>query len=404
MNKVKKNEKKLISKSDINSFFDGLDISILLNLSPFIAIYFFEEFSNTKLSIIFTICLILVSFAIRSSYSFFFRSLQRIKYDLHKFLSLILILSYVLVLIIPNNILFLTLFFLLINRIIVGYFNAIFFSPLIENHSKKMSKYFNVKLWLLFLGGIFVGLFFCKIINQTYSNLQLINGFWKIGFIPIIALLLIKFFMDKKDKSMFDYYNDEANSLGFKFGKEEIKAFYKNIAFIVPVLVFLVFIMSSWLSTYVIPENRQISQLSHINVILLLMVFVCANFIFRLFKKFLPFNIVSISAVTVFTILFFVSNDTTSYNIALLHFTISIFAGLSMSVFKLDIEINKNTFSQNFIGTFYLYTLIISIITPIMIYYLLFNSVQFQNIYLLLLILYTVSYFGHFLSSRTRKN
>ena len=180
MNKVKKNEKKLISKSDINSFFDGLDISILLNLSPFIAIYFFEEFSNTKLSIIFTICLILVSFAIRSSYSFFFRSLQRIKYDLHKFLSLILILSYVLVLIIPNNILFLTLFFLLINRIIVGYFNAIFFSPLIENHSKKMSKYFNVKLWLLFLGGIFVGLFFCKIINQTYSNLQLINGFWKI--------------------------------------------------------------------------------------------------------------------------------------------------------------------------------------------------------------------------------
>ena len=65
MKKVNEVKKRVISRSDINSFFDGLDISIFLNLSPFISIYLFEDFVDLNFSIILITSLIFLSYTVR---------------------------------------------------------------------------------------------------------------------------------------------------------------------------------------------------------------------------------------------------------------------------------------------------------------------------------------------------
>ena len=251
------------------------------------------------------------------------------------------------------------------------------------------------------MGGIFIGIFVCKIINQAYSNLQLNNGLWKVGIIPIFVMLFLKYLFDKRNELSNINYNENQNNF---FKLKYFKNYSENISIIIPLMVFILFTMTSWLSNYVIPENKQLSQISHINIILIVMVFLSANFIFRLFKKTLPFLIVNISGLIIFFVLFFVSNNISSYSIDLLHFTVSLFAGLSLSIFKINIEINNDSFEKKFSVSLNFYLLIISILIPIVIYYLLFSSIQYKNIYLLLFFVYLISFIGYFSSKNLKNN
>lgn len=400
MNQIKKNKKSFFSGHDFNSFFEGFDIAVLLNLSPFIALYLFENIYTTNLSVLVTVSLILISYAVRIFCNFLSLHIKKIKYEINQNLLIILILSYLILMIVPNSFLILTLLLILFNRILIGYYNAVFSSPLVENNSKKLTKYFNIKLWLLFVGGVFIGLFVCKIINQAYSNLQLNNGLWKVGIIPILVMLVLKYFFDKRNEILNINNNENLNNF---LKLKSFKNYSENISIIIPLMVFILFTMTSWLSNYVIPENKQLSQISHINIILIIMVFLSANFIFRLFKKSLPFLIVNISGLIIFFVLFFVTNNISSYSIDLLHFTISLFAGLSLSIFKINIEINNDSFEKKFSFPLNFYLLIIAVLIPIVIYYLLFSSVQYKNIYLLLFLVYLISFIGYF-SSRNLKN
>lgn len=401
MNQIKKNKKSFFSNYDFNSLFEGLDLAVFLNLSPFISLYLFENLYNTNLSVLVTVSLILTSYAIRIFFVFFSLNTQKIKYRINQNLLIILILSYLILIMVPNSFLVLTLLLILFNRILVGYYNTVFSSPLVENYSKKLTKYFNIKLWLLFVGGIFIGIFVCKIINQAYSNLQLNNGLWKVGIIPIFVMLFLKYLFDKRNELSNINYNENQNNF---FKLKYFKNYSENISIIIPLMVFILFTMTSWLSNYVIPENKQLSQISHINIILIVMVFLSANFIFRLFKKTLPFLIVNISGLIIFFVLFFVSNNISSYSIDLLHFTVSLFAGLSLSIFKINIEINNDSFEKKFSVSLNFYLLIISILIPIVIYYLLFSSIQYKNIYLLLFFVYLISFIGYFSSKNLKNN
>ena len=401
MNQIKQKKGSFFSKYDFNSFFEGLDVAVLLNLSPFIALYIFENHYNTNISVLLTVSLILISYAIRIFCGFLYLNIKKIKYGINENLLIIVILSYLILIIVPNSFLILTLLLILFNRILVGYYNTVFSSPLIENNSRKLTKYFNLKLWLLFAGGIFIGIFVCKIINQAYSNLQLNNGLWKVGIIPIFVMLLLKYFFDRRDEFLNINFNYNLKNL---LNLKDFKNYSENISIIIPLMVFTLFTMTSWLSNYVTPENKQLSQISHINIILIIIVFLSANFIFRLFKKTLPNLIVNISGLIIFFVLFFVSNNNSSYSIDLLHFTVSLFAGLSLSIFKLNIEINNDSFGKKFSFSLSFYLLIVSILIPVVIYYLLFSSVQYQNIYLLLFLVYLISFIGYFSSKNLKNN
>ena len=270
MNQIKKNKKSFFSNYDFNSLFEGLDLAVFLNLSPFISLYLFENLYNTNLSVLVTVSLILTSYAIRIFFVFFSLNTQKIKYRINQNLLIILTLSYLILIMVPNSFLVLTLLLILFNRILVGYYNTVFSSPLVENYSKKLTKYFNIKLWLLFVGGIFIGIFVCKIINQAYSNLQLNNGLWKVGIIPIFVMLFLKYLFDKRNELSNINYNENQNNF---FKLKYFKNYSENISIIIPLMVFILFTMTSWLSNYVIPENKQLSQISHINIILIVMVF-----------------------------------------------------------------------------------------------------------------------------------
>lgn len=404
MKKVNEVKKRVISRSDINSFFDGLDISIFLNLSPFISIYLFEDFVDLNLSIILITSLIFLSFTVRFFSGIVFEYFDNFKHNIYKFFCIYLIVSYGLMLLLPGSSLFLGFMFICLNRILVGYNNTIFFSPLLENNSRTMSQFFNVKLWLFFLTGILIGLSFCKILNQIYSNAQLINGFWKVGIIPLIIFILVKFLFDKNNRQINDFLNSENKIFKYDFGFNDLKDFFNSISLLLPLIIFLLFITNSWLSSFVIPENKQLSEISYVNIILIVLVFICSNFIFRLFKRFLPFNVVNISAILVFLTLFLVSNNVTSYSLDLLKFTISVFSGLSLAIFNLDAKINSNSFNNSYTRTLNILFLILSLIMPIIIYYLLFNSIHYQNIYLILLVLYMIIISVHFLSNKLKKS
>ena len=404
MKKVNEVKKRVISRSDINSFFDGLDISIFLNLSPFISIYLFENFVDLNLSIILITSLIFLSYTVRFFSGIVFEYFDNFKHNIYKFFCIYLIISYGLILLLPGSSLFLGFIFICLNRFLVGYNNTIFFSPLIENNSRIMSQFFNVKLWLFFLTGILIGLFFCKILNQIYSNAQLINGFWKVGIIPLMIFILAKFLFDKNNTQLNDFLNSENKIFKYDFGSKDLKDFFNSISLLLPLIMFLLFITNSWLSSFVIPENKQLSEISYVNIILIVLVFICSNFIFKLFKRFLPFNVVNIRAILVFLTLFLVSKNVTSYSIDLLKFTISVFSGLSLAIFNLDAKINSNSFNNSYTRTLNILFLILSFIMPIIIYYLLFNSIHYQNIYLILLLLYMIIICVHFLSNKLKKS
>ena len=169
-------------------------------------------------------------------------------------------------LLLPGSSLFLGFIFICLNRILVGYNNTIFFSPLLENNSRTMSQFFNVKLWLFFLTGILIGLSFCKILNQIYSNAQLINGFWKVGIIPLIIFILVKFLFDKNNRQINDFLNSENKIFKYDFGFNDLKDFFNSISLLLPLIIFLLFITNSWLSSFVIPENKQLSEISYVNI------------------------------------------------------------------------------------------------------------------------------------------
>ena len=190
----------------------------------------------------------------------------------------------------------------------------------------------------------------------------------------------------------------------YDFGFNDLKDFFNSISLLLPLIIFLLFITNSWLSSFVIPENKQLSEISYVNIILIVLVFICSNFIFRLFKRFLPFNVVNISAILVFLTLFLVSNNVTSYSLDLLKFTISVFSGLSLAIFNLDAKINSNSFNNSYTRTLNILFLILSLIMPIIIYYLLFNSIHYQNIYLIILVLYMIIISVHFLSNKLKKS
>ena len=134
-------------------------------------------------------------------------------------------------------------------------------------------------------------------------------------------------------------------------------------------------------------------QFLEFSIILAILIFLISIFIFPLIKlvgkkklsNFLSFSIVIISFISFFF------EFSSSYSIDLLKFFITVVSSFSICVFFLNAK-NLRDFgilNANFIQN--LYYLILSIISPLLFYYFINNSISYNNIYLVIGLFFVVS-------------
>ena len=178
--------------------------------------------------------------------------------------------------------------------------------------------------------------------------------------------------------------------LTIEFLLKEVKKFFLiNIFILIPLLSFIFFSSNRWLPKFANPENMQFLEFS---IIFAILIFLISIFIFPLIqlvgKKRLS-NFLSLSIIIISVISFFFEYSS-SYSINLLKFFIALVSSFSICFFLnakniRDFGIINAYFIQN------LYYLILSIISPLLFYYSINNSISYNNIYLIIGLFFIVS-------------
>ncbi len=381
---------------DLNSLLEGMDLSIFFSIINFLAIYYLKEISY-NLSLIFIICIILISFIIRI---FIPPLIKKIIYKLDFFLLQFVLLTfgYGLLLITQNNFFgIFSILFLFISRISIGIYFALFNSQIFGYFDEKVSIHSNLKHWFLIIMGILFGFVLVQILNDIYSNSALSSGSWKWVIVILFTLGLIKLFLEKKKKIDFDPFKSFIINFQYAFDKKFFKIFFQNIILLVPITFLIFYSCSFWLPSSVLPENKQFSEILIINIVLVIISMFSSHFIFELISKSKCFLLVLYSGIFLFMFMSFTSDNFSSYKISLMHFVLSIYSGMSLSLYNFGlfgVKIESNKYAYTLYSALLLLT---AVFVPIFIYQLIFNSVEYKYIYLFLFFLYSLGLFSYYL-------
>ena len=376
-------------------FIEGLDIFLNFSIVTFLSIFFFAEYDD-KYSLSVIIFIICLSFFSRI---FFIPLLKRFshftknkKINYLYFLSII----YLVPIFLPSNFIFFSLLIFIFFRLSLGIlFSFINFSLLNSGLEKNEDSYF-VKYFLLIIIGMVIGSFLYLFVDDFFSNNQLNEWAWKVIYIILfVVTALISIILKFNNKSIFIDLNaidsfEEQPSLG-----RVKKFFFTNIYILIPLLSFIFFSSNRWLPKFSNPENMQFLEF---DIVFVIIIFLISVFIFPLIKlvgrkrlsNFLGFSIVIICFISFFF------EYSSSYSIDLLKFFIAIVSSFSMCIFFVnpknlrDFGIINLNIIQN------LYFLLLSIISPLLFYYFINNSISYNIIYLAIGLFFVLSLFYNF--------
>tara|TARA_B100000989_G_scaffold115629_1_gene85054 strand:+ start:211 stop:1428 length:1218 start_codon:yes stop_codon:yes gene_type:complete len=400
---LKKSKRNIFfSFNDLNNFFTGLDIAIYLSLVPFLSYYFFPNL-DSRLSQIYMTLIVSLSLTIRILGSDIINLLRNFEVKKKNFSLIILIVSTIPLFansFFPN---FFNLVIFILARLLMGIFLGLNDSLLYESNSKASSKNRNIKSFLIFSLGLSVALLFSTFINQIFSNSQLNSGSWKYSclmFSTLSACFCLFININKHDNLRYQFkIEDEKMKINFPF---VISYMLKNIFILLPYIFLSMFCLSFWLPGAVLSENTFISEVKLIHVIFFLISSIFSNFIFDLvgrektFKYFIFFGlIISIS-------MFILNFRESTYSLNFLHFFVAIYSSFAISIFLYENKIYNDENLKNLYFLINLPLFIISLLIPFFVYYLMFNVVYYNNIYLLIALLLVASLIGQKVLSRVK--
>ena len=393
-NKIKKSSS-LFKINSLNELIDGIDISLSFSLIPFLAFFYFQNLDN-RLATILTLLIVSLSFIIRFLVPFIVLKFgnQIILYRKNLFL-IVLPIFYLLPIITPNlsSLMYINIFLLGISRLAVGFIISLNNNFLSEYYKNTITSFTNVSYWLTFLIGIFIGISCSIFINQIFSNSELNNWAWKVGYVfPILLSIVFAILNDTNKENLSQkVISKEAFYTNFS-SKDFVVYFLKNISILIPITYILFFCFNSWLPGTVSPENMFFSEIKLVHILFLFLTCLFSNFIFELIGR-EKVNTYFCSFMLIMSmVLFFLVEHKTTYSINFLHFFVAFISSISLNLFFYDIKV---FFSKNYFSTFFLCLnipfLIASFLIPFFVYYLMFYIIDYNVIYLLIFIIFLIS-------------
>lgn len=362
-------------------FIEGVDIFLNFSIVTFLSIFFLADYDeNYSLPIIiFIVCL---SFFSRI---FFIPLSKRLsQFTKNKKINSLFFLSivYLIPVFVPNSFIFISLLIFIFCRFSIGIlYSSIHFTYFNSLMDKSEDSYF-VKYSLLIILGMVLASFLYLFIDDFFSNNQLNEWAWKVTYIILFLITALISLVLKIKNKPFHISISYNSSLNEQLSLKKVKKFFfANIYILIPLFSFIFFSSNRWLPKFANPENMQFLEF---NIVFMMVIFLISIFIFPLIKligrkrlsNFLGFSIVIICFISFFF------KYTSSYSIDLLKFFIALVSSFSLCIFFLN---NKNlkdfgVINVNIIQN--LYYLVFSLISPLLFYYFINNSISYNVIYL----------------------
>ncbi len=370
-------------------FIEGLDLFLNFSIITFLSIFFLVGYDD-RYSLPLIIFVVSLSFLSRIFSVPFWRKLSNFtKKKINCFYLLSII--YFIPIFLPSSFAYISLLIFIFCRFSIGIlFSSVSLSYLNSKLEKNEDSYF-IKNILLMILGMILASFMYLFVDDFFSNNQLNNWAWKAIYIFLFLITaLISIILKLKDKLIYidlnltDNFNERFSFKRFK------KYFFINIYILIPLLSFIFFSSNKWLPKFANPENMQFLEF---NIIFAILIFLISVFIFPLIKlvgKKRLSNFLSMSIVVICFISFFFEYSS-SYSINILKFFIALVSSFSICIFFLN---SKNLRDFGIINAYYiqnLYYLILSIISPLLFYYFINNSISYNDLYLIIGLFFVVS-------------
>ncbi len=375
-----------LNKNDIIPFIDGLDISIVLSMVTYLSSYFLSNMENRNSLIVMT-SLILLSFLSRVF------DLKFLKLFKDSFLSKINIFylitfAYLLQIIIFDSFpLILSIIIYGLGRFLFGIFISLGYRGIVVDGEELSCQLFEVKNWIIYGLGLAFGFLIFLFINEIYSNDFLNNGGWKILYIIVISIILIKylfFIIFLKNKFFFKYDHDYLNN------QKPSTYYFSDFIIVIPLISFLVFTSSNWLPKFSNPENLHFLNYDFLYLFLTILTLVFISPLANLVGKKKSLIFFNLSLIFIPTICSFIRHDST-YSIDFLKLFISISSSFSICCFIFHSQIRKNK-SFEMISSFNYSLSFLALIVPIFFYYSIYFSINYSGIYIFFALVYFINY------------
>ena len=137
-----------------------------------------------------------------------------------------------------------------------------------------------------------------------------------------------------------------------------------------------------------------VSQIQFIHIIFFILSSIFSNFIFQLIGKEKVFNYFIFFSLIITITLFFLNTKESSYSINFLHFFIAVLSSFSISLYLHELGILKKNKTINFYLSINVPLFLISLLIPFLVYYLMFNVIIFNHIYLIISSIMILSLIG----------
>ena len=386
----KKNSFFQLDRFNLIHFLEGFDIFLNFSIVTFLSIFFLADYDEiySLPIIIFIICLSFFSriFVIPLLKKLLYYT-KNTKINCLYFLSL----AYLIPVILPNSYLIVSLLIFVFCRFSIGIlFSSIHLNYFNSLMDKDEDSYF-IKYSLTIIVGMVLANFLYLFIDDFFSNNQLNEWAWKVTYIILFLITALISLVLKIKNKPFHISISYNSSLNEQLSLKKVKKFFfANIYILIPLFSFIFFSSNRWLPKFANPENMQFLEF---NIVFMMVIFLISIFIFPLIKligrKRLS-NFVGFSIVIICFISFFFKY-TSSYSIDLLKFFIALVSSFSLCIFFLN---NKNlkdfgVINVNIIQN--LYYLVFSLISPLLFYYFINNSISYNIIYLIIGSFFVVS-------------
>ena len=383
------NKKKTIltlNRNDIIPFIDGLDISIVLSMVTYLSSYFLSNMENRNALIAMT-SLILLSFLSRV---FDLKFLKLLK---DSFLSKINIFylitfTYLLQVITLDSFpQFLSILIYGLGRFLFGIFISLGYRGVVINGEELSCQLFEIKNWIIYGLGLSLGFLIFLFINEIYSNEFLNNGGWKILYIIVISVILIKylfFIIFSKNKFFFKYNHDYLNN------QKPSTYYFSDFLIVIPLISFSVFASSNWLPKFSNPENLHFLNYDFLYLFLTILTLIFISPLANLVGKKKSLIFFNLSLIFISTICSLIKHDST-YSIDFLKLFISILSSFSICCFIFHSQIRKNN-SFEMITRFNYSLSLLALILPIFFYYSIYFSINYSGIYIFFALVYFINY------------
>ena len=380
----------MLNRFNLIPFIEGLDIFLNFSIVTFLSIFFLAEYDD-KYSLPIIIFIICLSFFSRI---FFIPLLKRFTYFIkNEKINCLYLLSiiYLIPIFLPSSFIIISFFIFILCRFCLGIlFSSINFSYLSSRLDKNEDSYF-LKYTLLIILGMVLGSFLYLFVDDFFSNNQLNEWAWKVTYVLLFSITaIISIILKFKNKPIYIILNaidsfDEQLSL-----RRVKKIFFTNIYVLISLLSFIFFSSNRWLPKFANPKNYQFLEF---DIVFVMVIFLISIFIFPLIKlvgkkrltNFLGFSIVIICFISYFF------EYSSSYSIDLLKFFIALVSSFSMCIFFLNTKKLRDFGITNICFINNLYFLMLSIISPLLFYYFINNSISYNDVYLVIGLFFVVS-------------